>query len=209
VAEPAPTPPPPAPVAKPVVKTWPTITGTAVRGSTLTAKNGTWSGSNVTFTRTWLRCSTSGGSCSTISGATGTTYRLVTADVGRTIKVRFTGKNAAGSAIATSKPTAAVRSTASRSYSSRQKTKVVRVSKRGVASVPVRCSGSRTCTKRIALLVGRSTIGSARVRVPAGSARVALVRVLPTAHVAVQRRDGVGAALRVNGATERVVLARA
>jgi hypothetical protein len=87
----------------------PTISGTPVAGSTLTAHAGTWSNGPVTSTFQWRRCDQNGGSCSNISGATGSTYTLTHVDVGNTLRVRETASNSAGSATASSVPTAVVR----------------------------------------------------------------------------------------------------
>src|SRR5207237_5125946 len=38
----------------------------------------------------WLQCDSSGNSCSSIGGATGSTYTLVVADAGKTIRVQET-----------------------------------------------------------------------------------------------------------------------
>lgn len=90
----------PAPAA-PANSVAPTISGTATFNSVLTANNGTWSGS-PTYTYQWQRAATSGGSYSNISGATSSTYTLVSADVGQYLKVNVTATNAGGSASALS-----------------------------------------------------------------------------------------------------------
>ncbi len=68
-------------VALPVNTVAPSISGTPTEGQTLTGSDGTWTLS-PTLTRQWLR------NGSTISGATASTYLLVTADVGATITLR-------------------------------------------------------------------------------------------------------------------------
>lgn len=87
--------------AAPTNTALPTITGTAQVGQTLTAANGTWTGS-PTFTRQWKKGGVN------ISGATSATYVPVEGDIGATITVTITGTNAGGSASATSAATAAV-----------------------------------------------------------------------------------------------------
>jgi hypothetical protein len=87
----------------------PTITGTAQVNQTLTSDPGIWSGTQpIAYAFQWLRCDASGGSCSSIVGATATTYAVSPADVGSTIAVAVTASNSAGSATATSAQTAVV-----------------------------------------------------------------------------------------------------
>lgn len=91
----------------PVDQSPPTISGSAVQGSTLTATPGTWAGTPApTLTYQWLRCAA--GTCTPIAGATQTSYALGSADVGATVVVRVTATNTAGSASADSQPTAVV-----------------------------------------------------------------------------------------------------
>ena len=79
----------------PVNTVAPAITGTAQEGQTLTCSTGTWSGSN-TYTYQWKR------NGSNIGSATNSTYTLVTADVGTSIKCTVTATNFVGSANADS-----------------------------------------------------------------------------------------------------------
>jgi len=59
----------------------PTVTGTAIVGSTLTVAVGSWSGPPTTYRYQWLR------NGAPIPGATGTTYRLTPADAGTSISI--------------------------------------------------------------------------------------------------------------------------
>ena len=81
---------------KPVNKTPPTIVGTPEVGLRVTATRGTWSGSPTSFHYAWSRCDTDG-ACLTIAGATGKSYLVKAADVGHTLVVTVTARNAAGS----------------------------------------------------------------------------------------------------------------
>lgn len=91
--------------APPVNDEEPTITGTPRVGQTLTAQNGTWSNSPITFQYQWQRCNAAGASCSNIRLANQRTLRLVASDAGRTIRVRVTAVNADGAGTARSAPT--------------------------------------------------------------------------------------------------------
>jgi len=81
----------------------PVVSGTATFGQTLTTTNGTWTGvPSPSFSYQWQRAS------SNISGATGSTYQLVEADIGNAIRCVVTATNTAGSSSANSNATAAV-----------------------------------------------------------------------------------------------------
>ena len=83
----------------------PTIDGTFRQGSTLTTSNGLWANSPTSYTYRWQRCDSNGANCVLITGETGRRYRLVQADVGRTIVSLVTARNADGSDTANSRPT--------------------------------------------------------------------------------------------------------
>jgi hypothetical protein len=95
--------------ARPANTTEPSISGTATVGQRLTANRGEWVGNQpITYAFQWLRCNASGDDCSEISGATDNRYTVVAADAGRTIRVRVTARNDAGTTSAISNPTAQV-----------------------------------------------------------------------------------------------------
>ncbi|MCX6419080.1 MAG: hypothetical protein NTU50_06630 [Actinobacteria bacterium] len=82
------------------------ISGTTTVSSRLTASTlGTTGSTPITYTYQWLRATTSAGTYIAISGATSSTYRLVTADRGQYIKVRLIATNTAGTSTATSSAT--------------------------------------------------------------------------------------------------------
>lgn len=82
----------------PANTTAPSISGTPRVGSLLTATNGTWNGTGITYTRQWQRCVPGAGGACTDLGATGTTYTPQLADEGSTIRVRVTATSSGGSA---------------------------------------------------------------------------------------------------------------
>jgi hypothetical protein len=87
----------------------PTISGTATNGSRLTANRGTWTGTApITYTFQWRRCNPGGQACADISGATQETYTVAGNDVGRTLRVQVTARNAQGTDTATSNNTGVV-----------------------------------------------------------------------------------------------------
>ena len=96
--------------ARPANTREPSISGTPAVGSRLTANRGEWVGNApITYAFQWLRCNAAGDDCAEIPGADDNTYVVVAADVSRTIRVRVTARNDAGSRSALSNPTAQVR----------------------------------------------------------------------------------------------------
>jgi len=81
----------------------PAVTGTATVGQTLSSTTGTWVGSPApTFAYQWQRAG------SNISGATSSTYVLVSADASNTIRCVVTGTNVVSAVSANSNSTASV-----------------------------------------------------------------------------------------------------
>lgn len=89
----------------------PTISGTAREGQTLTASNGTWDNSPTSFKYEWQRCNVDNTGCTTVAGATGKTYTLVSGDVDHRMRVIVTAVNADGQSSAISNTTEVVSST--------------------------------------------------------------------------------------------------
>lgn len=81
---------------KPVYVIAPVISGNNILGATLTATNGTATGTSITYSRKWYRDGVE------IAGETATTYVVVVADLGKTITVTGTATNTAGNASSTS-----------------------------------------------------------------------------------------------------------
>jgi len=86
----------------------PTISGTAVQGQVLTSSTGSWSRHPTSYAYQWQRCNASGGSCSSLVGATAPTYTLTGGDVGSTLRVVVTASNKSGTGTANSAVTAVV-----------------------------------------------------------------------------------------------------
>jgi hypothetical protein len=94
--------------AAPVNTSPPRVTGTPQEGQKLTGDRGTWSGSPTDYNYFWTRCNKGGNACANISGATGLTYTLTSADVDNTIRFKVQARNADGSTFASSEQTAVV-----------------------------------------------------------------------------------------------------
>jgi hypothetical protein len=99
-----PPPPPPAPTNTAM----PAISGTPAEGQVLSTTNGTWTSDPTSYTYQWRDCSRSGHSCTNVSGATASTYRLTAGDVEHTVRVMVTAANAGGSTSMSSPATTAV-----------------------------------------------------------------------------------------------------
>jgi hypothetical protein len=100
-----------APAAQPprIVEA-PVVSGPPHESDTLSTTPGFWSGSPTDYQYQWLRCATAAGdSCVVIAGAAMSTYTLVHADVGSTMRARVRAHNSVGTSLpADSAPTAAV-----------------------------------------------------------------------------------------------------
>ena len=84
----------------------PAVAGKPVPGSTLVATSGSWTGeAPIRYTYTWLHCDATGQDCTAIPNVSKTTYKLKVSDVGYTIKLLVTGRNAVGAATVNSDPT--------------------------------------------------------------------------------------------------------
>ncbi|HYH88449.1 MAG TPA: DUF3344 domain-containing protein, partial [Solirubrobacteraceae bacterium] len=98
-----------AEAAPPVNTDVPTITGTLEDGETLTAVDGTWTGTpTITYAYQWQRCNAAGADCLDIAGETDSTYTLTADDVGHAVLVEVTAGNDGGTGVATSVPSSGV-----------------------------------------------------------------------------------------------------
>jgi hypothetical protein len=100
-------PPAQAPLA-PSPSAAPTVAGLAMVDQTLTATAGTWSGTQpLTLRLEWLRCDAAGQSCQGL-GITGSSYRVLRVDIGRTLRVKVVAANPTAAREALSDATAVV-----------------------------------------------------------------------------------------------------
>jgi hypothetical protein len=81
----------------------PSLTGTAKVGLVLTGGAGTWSPAATKYRYEWLRCDALGDNCTVVatvtSPAASVTRKSVVADAGKTLRLRVTASNAAGSSV--------------------------------------------------------------------------------------------------------------
>ena len=91
---------------KPSNSALPVISGSAKVGQVLSVSSGGWEGSPPThYEYQWETCNSTGAKCKSISGATESSYELISSQVGDTLRSIVTAVNSAGSASATSDPT--------------------------------------------------------------------------------------------------------
>ena len=89
--------------SKPARNKAPVITGAAVDGQLLSSSTGVWRGTPpLTLGYQWNVCERT--VCTAISGASGSTYRATTSEVGKQLRVVVTATNGVGSASSTSLP---------------------------------------------------------------------------------------------------------
>jgi hypothetical protein len=87
---------------------YPSISGVAREGQTLTGSPGQWIGS-PTFAYAWGRCDAPIDVCNLIPGATGQTYTVTASDIGNRLFLQVTGTNVSGSSTEYSDVTLIVR----------------------------------------------------------------------------------------------------
>jgi len=104
-----------APTGPPVNGSRPAITGAAADGKRLRATAGMWTGEKpIEYAYRWERCATTGETCESIAGADTNAYKASSEDVGHSLRVIVTARNAQSSASATSDPSAAITAAAPR-----------------------------------------------------------------------------------------------
>jgi hypothetical protein len=88
----------------------PSISGSAKEGNTLSANHGNWSNAPTAYGYQWQQCNSAGSSCSDITGATSSNYKLAASDVDKTVRVAVTASNSDGQSTANSNASAIVSS---------------------------------------------------------------------------------------------------
>jgi PKD domain len=96
------------PPSAPVNTVLPVISGSAIEGQTLSASQGTWSGSPTSYAYQWEDCDSLGASCVNVGGAVASSYTLGSGDVGHSLRVTVTATNSGGVGTAASEHTAVI-----------------------------------------------------------------------------------------------------
>jgi hypothetical protein len=86
----------------------PLIAGRVAVGAALVGHRGSWTGSGIGFEYRWIRCRSDDCALGSVVSRT-SIYRVRAADRGRRLRLVVTATNNAGSATASSKPTAIIR----------------------------------------------------------------------------------------------------
>ena len=87
----------------------PSVSGTPRDGETLTAGEGTWTGTDpIAYEYQWQRCDGNGLNCANLADAIGRTYAVQTSDVNNRLRINVTARDESGSTTASSQPTAVV-----------------------------------------------------------------------------------------------------
>jgi hypothetical protein len=100
-----------APPPVPANMAAPSVSGSAAQGQTLSTSNGSWTNNPESYRYAWQDCDSSGNNCTTIGGASSSSYVVAAGDAGHELRSMVTATNAGGSASAPSVPTAVVAST--------------------------------------------------------------------------------------------------
>jgi len=75
----------------------PTVSGTPKVGERLTGVTGVWTGTApISYHYQWYRCDSGGAHCASVHGATAATYRLASADAGKTVGLTVTATDGNG-----------------------------------------------------------------------------------------------------------------
>ena len=99
---------PPILIAAPVDDVPPAISGIAQEGETLSASNGTWENSPASYAFQWFDCDSAGLGCNYIATGDSSSYVAASTDLGFTLRVSVTAKNAGGNASVMSAATAPI-----------------------------------------------------------------------------------------------------
>jgi large repetitive protein len=90
----------------PVRRAAPRISGALEDGQLLSVSGGAWKGTPpLSFTYQWEACEASGANCSVLTGASGSSYRVTSSQLGGRLRAIVTATNAGGSTSATSRVT--------------------------------------------------------------------------------------------------------
>ena len=147
--------------------TAPKLSGTAKVGSTLTASAGTWNVDQVSVSYQWLRSGKS------ISGATGTTYKVGSSDIGKAITVRVTAKK--------SGYTSASAYSLSSGVVPKVSAKVTAKGTKKSVTVEVTASGVKPATGKVTVYEGKKILKS-NVSLKNGSAKLTFSKLKKGTH---------------------------